>query len=330
MISGTDFEKKQVLFVFASKGEKISFSNDNIVVRDSDGIIIHQSTCYRLFQVFIIGNVTLTSGIIQRAKKFGFAICLMTNTMRLYETIANNMEGNTILHKKQYSYDKNDIAKQIIYNKISNQKEAIILIRIKTENAKNTIRKIDGYLDKIQKEKLELQGMLGVEGSAARIYFKEVFSSTEWIGRKPRIKRDYINSTLDVGYTILFNIIDALLGIYGFDTYYGVLHKCYYMRKSLVCDLMEPIRPLIDLQVRKAINLGQCREEDFEVIDKRYLLKWKCSPKYISFLMEPLIKNKENIFIYIQNYYRNFMREKPASEFLGFNLRGGGYATGKL
>ena len=47
------------------------------------------------------------------------------------------------------------------------------------------------------------------------------------------------------------------------------------MRKSLVCDLMEPIRPVVDYQVRKSINLGQCKENDFEVINNRWCLKFK-------------------------------------------------------
>ena len=31
--------------------------------------------------------------------------------------------------------------------------------------------------------------------------------------------------------------------------------KEFYMRKSLVCDLVEPLRPIIDQQVKKSINL---------------------------------------------------------------------------
>ena len=79
------------------------------------------------------------------------------------------------------------------------------------------------------------------------------FDNVQWNGRKPRIKSDYVNVVLDIGYTMLFNIVDAMLQVYGFDTYYGVFHKCFYMRKSLVCDIMEPIRPIIDYEVRKAI-----------------------------------------------------------------------------
>ena len=91
-------------------------------------------------------------------------------------------------------------------------------------------------------------------------------------------------------HTMLFNIVDAILQVYGFDTYYGVFHKCFYMRKSLVCDLMEPIRPVVDYQVRKSINLGQCKENDFEVINNRWCLKYKSNPQYIQFLMNAILE----------------------------------------
>ena len=36
MMTLPDFEKKQIIFVFLNVGEKISFSNDNLVVKDKD------------------------------------------------------------------------------------------------------------------------------------------------------------------------------------------------------------------------------------------------------------------------------------------------------
>lgn len=120
-----------------------------------------------------------------------------------------------------------------------------------------------------------------------------MFENVKWNGRKPRIKNDYINVTLDIGYTMLFNIVDAILQVYGFDTYYGVFHKCFYMRKSLVCDIMEPMRPIIDYSVRKAINLGQCKEEHFEEYNRRWCLKYKNNPAYIQFLMTSILEFKK-------------------------------------
>lgn len=319
MISRPDFMKKQILFVFTSSGEKLSFKNDNIIITEKDGNIKHQSTCYRLFMVCVVGEISITSGLIQRAQKFGFSICLMTRTMKLYEIIGFRMEGNTLLHRKQYEYDGEDVGKFIVKNKIDNQKAAIKKLRIKSDNANDVMCKLNQYSASLDNT-VGLRNVLGIEGCAAKVYFHEMFSTAEWKGRKPRVKSDYINSTLDIGYTILFNFVDAMLRIYDFDIYLGVLHTSFYMRKSLVCDLMEPMRFLIDLQVRKSINYGQFKKEHFNVINHKYVLKWENSTKYTQLLVEPILKNKEAIFIYIRDYYRAVMKGLPADEYPVFEV----------
>lgn len=320
MMSIKDFEKKQLVFVFLSSGEKLSFSNDNLVVKDKDGKTKYQSTCYRVFALFLVGHFTMTSGILQRANKFGFPIILMTHSFRIYDAIGSKMEGNTLLRMKQYSFDNLDLAKYFIVNKINNQRNLLNKQRSKTDSVKEGIKELDKYILTLKDYDGDLYGMLGIEGSAARAYFKNHFNNVDWNGRKPRIKSDYVNSTLDIGYTLLFSMLEALLRLYGFDLYQGVLHKQFYMRKSLVCDLMEPMRPLIDDKVKKAINLKQCDEKDFVIVNKRYLLKWEKNSEYVSFLLEPLLQRKLDIFSYVQSYYRKFMKGSKAEDYPFFEM----------
>ena len=319
MLNASDFSKKQIIFLFTNQGEKLSFSNDNIIVKDKEGKIKHQSTCYRLFMVCVVGNISITSGLIQRSKKFGFSICLMTTTFKVYEVLGAKMEGNTLLHKSQYEYDEDEIGRLIEKNKIENQLQSLKNIRSKTEYIREGIKLIEDMIPKLNEE-IEYLEIMGIEGNAARVYFPRIFDIVQWKGRKPRIKNDYINTTLDIGYTMLFNIVDAILQVYGFDTYYGVFHKCFYMRKSLVCDIMEPMRPIIDCQIRKAINLGQCKQEHFVEYNHRWVLKYKQNPEYIRFLMKAILEYKDEIFLYIQNYYRYFMKKKSVTELPRFSL----------
>ncbi len=313
MLNANDFKKKQIIFLFTNEGDKLSFLNDNIIVKNKEGGIKYQSTCYRLFMICVVGNISITSGLIQRSKKFGFSICLMTTTFKVYEILGARMEGNTLLRKHQYEYTENDIGRKIEQNKIKNQSQILKNIRGKNQIMKEGIELLDKMVVQLEQQ-LEYLEVMGIEGNAARVYFSRVFDNVDWKGRKPRIKNDYVNVTLDIGYTMLFNIVDAILQVYGFDTYYGVFHKCFYMRKSLVCDLMEPIRPVVDYQVRKSINLGQCKENDFEVINNRWCLKYKSNPQYIQFLMNAILEYKDDIFLYIQQYYRFFMKRKSVSE----------------
>lgn len=315
MIDQTDFIKKQIVFYFPSQGDKMTFQNDNLVIKDREKKTKFQVTCYRIFIVFIVGDTTITTGLLSRANKFGFSLCLMNRNMKVYQFIGARMEGNTLLRKRQYTYEGMELGQYITLNKIQNQRSALMNFRNKNQLVMDAIQILDRYIEKLRCEQLDMNAIMGVEGSAARTYFPQMFNNVLWKGRKPRIKCDYVNATLDIGYTILFNIMDALLNVYGFDEYYGVLHRCFYMRKSLVCDLIEPFRPIIDYTVRKAINLNQIKEDDFRVYNKRYVLEWKKSPEYTQIFLKAILEYKKEIFLFIQGYYRAFMKQKDVNEF---------------
>lgn len=315
MIDRTDFAKKQIVFYFPSQGDRMTFQNDNLVIKDQDKKTKYQVTCYRIFLVFVVGDTTITTGLLSRAKKFGFSLCLMNRNMKMYQFISSRMEGNTILRKHQYDYQSMDVGRYIVQNKVMNQRTALMNLRHKNESLTDAIASLDEHLEKLSTEDLDINKIMGIEGSAARTYFPQMFNNVKWNGRKARIKCDYVNASLDIGYTILFNIIDALLNVYGFDEYYGVLHRCFYMRKSLVCDLQEPFRPIIDYATRKAINLKQIKEEDFSVYNQRYVLEWKKSPEYMQIYLKAILEYKEELFVYIREYYRAVMKQKTVNEY---------------
>ena len=318
MMTLPDFIHKKMVFVFLNIGERISFNNDNVIVKTKDDVTRLQMTCYQVFALFIIGSFTLTTGIIQRSHKFAFPIFLMTGSFKVYDQIGHKMEGNVLLRRIHYAYDDIGYAKEIVKNKIKNQISVLKEIRSKSDELVSDIKKINNYLSQVDSLKGSIHELLGIEGNTAKSYFKHEFSNMNWKGRKPRAKLDFINATLDIGYTILFNFIDALLRIYGFDTYCGVLHNEFYMRKSLVCDLVEPFRVLIDVQVKKSVNLGQFKEDDFSVINHEYRLDWKNNKKYISLLAGALIERQNEIFMYIQSYYRFVMKRKSIENFPNF------------
>lgn len=319
MLTAPDFSKKQIVFVLFNDGEKMSFGNDNIIIKGSDGKVKLQCTCYRLFIVYAIGNCSITSVLIQKAKKYGFFIAFMSSGFRLYELIGADKDGNTLLKQKQYSYDSLDIAKHIVKNKISNQSKVLQSVRDKSDAIKEAINVLSEYIQKVDTLN-DVQQIMAYEGLSSKLYFKNHFNNIKWNGRQPRLKKDVVNSVLDIGYSLLFSFIDSILLSYGFDTYKGVLHTQFYMRKSLTCDLVEPFRVLIDKQVKKGINLKQIKDEDFLICNGQHILKWEKSPDYVQILMQPLIENKETIFTYIQMYYRAFMKNEKPDKYPVFDL----------
>ena len=321
MIDINDFSKKQIIFFIPSKGDKISYKNDNMVITDGDGKIKYQHTCYRIFMLVVVGDASITTGLIRRADKYGFAICLMSYTFKLYAVLNAGMQGNTYLHKKQYAYCGDEIARNIIKNKVINQRDALSQIRRKSEFVKEGISMLDSYRLKLNEHNIERDTTLGIEGTASKVYFARIFDNVRWKGRKPRIKFDYINSLLDIGYNLLFNFIDCILQVFGFDAYYGVFHTCFYMRKSLVCDIMEHFRPLIDWRLRIGINLQQFKEQDFVQINGHWQLNYKKSSDYTNIFMKDLLECKEAIFLYIRGYYRAFMKELNPDIYPQFSIK---------
>lgn len=224
------------------------------------------------------------------------------------------MEGNTLLRKKQYTTERStEIAKCIIINKIENQRNILKKTR-NPENAEGLIILNDSIM-KLLRNEYDTYEIMGIEGIAAKVYFKRLFKEFDWKGRQPRVKRDKINLLLDIGYTVLFNFIEAILNIYGFDIYKGNLHKEFYQRKSLVCDMVEPFRPIIDYRIRKGYNLGQFNNYNFSVNNQQYSLDWKDSADFVNIILSELMEHKSMIFLYIQSYYRWFMKEKSITEF---------------
>lgn len=294
--------------VFPQNGDKLSFQNTNLILKNDDNKIKLQYTCYKIFAIFVIGGISITSVLIEQAKKYSFSIVLLTSSFKEYEIIANGLVGNTFLRKRQYIFDNClGVSKFIIKNKIQNQLEIIQHIRCKNEYQKNTIKLLKTYLNNILIIKNNYE-LMGIEGSASKIYFKSVFNNINWNGRQPRVKRDITNLLLDIGYTMLFNIVKAMLLLYGFDTYYGNLHQEFYKRESLVCDIIEPFRPIIDYKIRRMFNLNQINKNDFGVKNDKYYLKPEANSIYIEELLKEILVYKECMFNFIKNYYRWFMK----------------------
>lgn len=314
MLTEPDFIEKKIIIVVPQRGDKISFKNDNIIITDIDGKIKFQLTCYKLFAVFIVGGFTITTGIIEKSKKFGFSIVLFSTTFKVYATINYMMEGNTLLRKKQYMTQKsNEIAKAIIINKIRNQRD--ILKKLRDKTISDGILNLDIQIDKLVRSRPDNYEIMGIEGVVAKVYFNRLFKEFEWNGRQPRVKRDKINLLMDIGYTILFNYIEAILNIYGFDVYKGNLHKEFYKRKSLVCDIIEPFRPIIDYKIRKCMKLRQLDNYKYTIDNGQYHIDWKDGMNFMLLMLEGINEYKREIFKYIQQYYRWTMKEKGIEEF---------------
>lgn len=107
----------------------------------------------------------------------------------------------------------------------------------------------------------------GLEGSAARAYFggyTALFApQLAFTGRNRRPPRDPVNVCLSLAYTLLhFEAVRTAHGA-GLDPLLGFYHRPAFGRESLACDLIEPLRPLVDEWVWQVFRGNTLRPEHF-------------------------------------------------------------------
>ena len=108
--------------------------------------------------------------------------------------------------------------------------------------------------------------------------------------------------------------------MFGFDLYVGVYHRLWFKRKSLVCDLVEPFRCIIDKAIKNAINRKQFCETDFDNFKGEFRLKREKNKEYSKVFFDSLVPYKSEIFKYVQSFYRCFIGRKDTNFYPRFEI----------
>lgn len=264
----------------------------------------------KLLALFVIGHVTVTTPLIDKCRKFNVALIVMKPNLRPVFFWSVSAEANFLLRRRQYEFHIEDIsvATILVENKIQNQLAALQKTRRKDLLTIDAIKSCQSAIECIHDMKV-YNKLMGLEGFVSKSFFQAYFQDFEWNGRLPRTKLDVLNVTLDIGYSILFNFIESFVRMFGFDLYIGVYHRTWFRRKSLVCDLMEPFRCIIDHTVLLAFNRKQFRKTDFIRNKSEYILKSECCSSYYNIFFKALVVYKMEIFAFVQSYYRCFMKK---------------------
>jgi CRISPR-associated protein Cas1 len=117
--------------------------------------------------------------------------------------------------------------------------------------------------------------LLGLEGTAARLYFSRfttMLSAAGGVdtaafdtnGRARRPPPDPVNALLSFVYALLVKDLTVTVAMVGFDPFAGLYHRPRYSRPALALDLAEEFRPLIaDSTVIQLVNNGEIRPSHF-------------------------------------------------------------------
>ena len=267
-----------------SQGMRVGKSGDVIQIRDGDQLK-QEARLGEVSQINLLGNVQISTQAIQSFCSAEVPVCYFSQGGWFYGITSGLNSRNVFLRHRQFMSAEHDgialrLSRKLVAGKIRNQRT--LLQRNHIEPPEQPLRLLKALADKAEAAK-ELESLLGIEGSAARVYFSEFagmlkageedddahqgqrtqfrFDFTE---RNRRPPRDPVNALLSLAYSILAKDLTITCYALGFDPYWGFYHQPRFGRPALALDLMEPFRALIaDSAVLTAINTRMVTPADF-------------------------------------------------------------------
>ena len=143
-------------------------------------------------------------------------------------------------------YVMDDVWREIIKEKILNQ--ALLLGKLELPERKSQLENLASQV--------QPGDPTNREGHAAKIYFNGLFG-TDYSRREGSDR----NAALNYGYAILLSAVDREISINGYLTQLGISHSSAVNPFNLGCDLMEPLRVLVDYLVVKHRMISFTSEE---------------------------------------------------------------------
>ena len=180
----------------------------------------------------------------------------------------HNPEGELVPYQNNfYSYRKiksqmaiSQELKNILWNEI------VVMKIINQAKNLNYLKKYDSYQLLVDYSiKVIEDDKTNREGHAAKVYFNSLFGKD--------FSRDdecNINKYLNYGYSIILSAVNREVKILGYLTELGVHHIGESNSFNLSCDLMEPLRPLVDsLIIKNEINDDNFKLKFIELLSKK-------------------------------------------------------------
>lgn len=167
-----------------------------------------------------------------------------------------------------------EIARRMVEGKIRNSRT--LLRRNSRHRPDKTLASLKELADQATQATTNAT-LLGIEGTAARMYFSAfptMFREDlrlpgrpfSFEGRNRRPPLDPVNCLLSYAYGLLTKDLTAVAFSVGFDPYLGFYHRPRFGRPALALDLAEEFRPLIaESVVLNLINNGEVRPSHFVV-----------------------------------------------------------------
>ena len=265
-----------------SQGVRVGKSGEVIQVRDGDELK-QEVRLGEVSQINLLGNVQLSTQAIQTFCAAEIPVCYFSQGGWFYGITSGLNSRNVFLRHQQFMSAEHDgtalrLSRKLVAGKIRNQRTLLQRNHIEPpERALGFLRALSDRADAAT----DIESLLGIEGSAARVYFSEFAGMLkaeeeddhraqpaqfrfDFTARNRRPPRDPVNALLSLAYSLLVKDLTVTCYALGFDPYWGFYHQPRFGRPALALDLMEPFRSLIaDSAVLTAINTRMVTPADF-------------------------------------------------------------------
>lgn len=194
----------------------------------------------------------------------------------------SKLGSTTLIRRKQLEIANDErglnLAKEWVLIKMDHQIEFLKRLKNSRPQKEESLKDYILTLEDIRKKIDQLEGtidekrgnMMGLEGAAGKTYFDALsFIMPErfkFNGRSRMPAKDEFNCLLNYGYGVLYSMVEKACIIAGLDPYVGIIHTDHYNKKSLVFDLIEMFRYLVDETVVYMFSQRKVKKEYFDEI----------------------------------------------------------------
>jgi CRISPR-associated protein Cas1 len=247
------------------RGEELIVSVKGEDVRKIPGNQVRTIYCY--------GAIQLTAQAVATCLDLGIDVAYFSPAGRFLGMLGGLPTSGIDARRGQYRLFelpgvRLQLAREIIRAKIHNQR--VMLMR--NGDVPDGVASLMASFRDATASAPDMTALLGIEGSAAALYFEQFESMLkqredwrfDWRGRNRRPPRDPVNALLSLGYSMLAKELTGVCFSVGLDPFLGFMHQPRYGRPALALDLMEEFRPLVaDSVAISLINRGELGPEDF-------------------------------------------------------------------
>lgn len=259
-----------------AQGATITKDGDLLQIREK-GRVVQEARLMEVSQVAVYGNVQVTAQTVNDLCRRGIPITHFSYGGWFHGITHGMSHKNVELRRKQFAAAEDQarslqLARAFVSGKIRNCRT--FLRRNHPSSPQDTLEELTRLAESAERVS-SAESLLGIEGTAARLYFSrfgEMFRHPpdedppffDFLSRNRRPPRDPVNALLSFVYTLLIKDMTVTLLSVGFDPYLGFYHRPRYGRPALALDLVEEFRPLLaDSVVLGLINTREIQSTDF-------------------------------------------------------------------